>query len=301
MAEAAARGVDASAASVSIRFPDGSQRLVWWPNEVANATAAARLPVAYRGNEVGELTVVKPAGQQLSRAESRLLADLSSQAGLVLHNLRLTDELEARLAEVSSQAAEIRASRQRLVSVADTERQRLVETIQRGPESQLKTLAIELAGIEGRVTSHPLEASERLDQLTNDAQNSLDKLRQVARGVYPALLRDKGLLPALRSEVAREAKAITISAEGLGRYPLNVEGVVFFSCQEVLRRTENVSEIALHDGRGMIEFSVAAPHAELASMVDALEDRIEAMGGGIAVVGDRLVGRIPAQAAETIA
>ena len=300
MAEAAARGVGAAAARVTVMFSGGFERVMWWPGEVPAIEPADRLPVTYRTEQVGELAVVMPPGQHLNPAEARLLADLAGQAGLVLHNVRLNDELQARVREVTSQAEAIRASRQRLVTVADAERQRLVETIHHGPEQQLNTMQRELRVIEGDISSNPASTAARLERLTGDAQASLDELRQLARGVYPALLRDRGLVTALRSEVTREGKTVTITAEDVDRFPIEVEAAAYFSCQEILQRADGLTRIELMESNGALEFSALGRAAELAPIVDSLEDRLEALGGGISLVGDRLIGRIPTRAGELV-
>jgi signal transduction histidine kinase len=300
MAEAAARGVGAAAARVTVIFPGGSERVMWWPREVPAVEGAYRLPVTYRSEQVGELAVIMPPGQRVNPGEARLLVDLAGQAGLVLHNVRLNDELQARFREVTSQAEAIRGSRQRLVTVADAERQRLVESIHRGPEQQLKTMERELRAIEGDISGNPADTAARLERLTSDAQTSLEELRQLARGVYPALLRDRGLVTALRSEVTREGKTVGITADGVDRFPTEIEAAAYFSCQEILLRADRLSRIELSQGDDALEFSAFGPPAELAPIIDSLEDRLEALGGGLSLVDDRLIGRIPTRVAEPV-
>src|SRR3989442_7139708 len=111
--------------------------MVSWPVGPEVDDVDRVLPVSYRGVEVGEIAVAKPTGELITPAEGKLLTDLAAQAGLVMHNVRLTVELQRRLAEVSSQAAQLRSSRQRIVAAQDEERRRLEETIRLGCEQQL--------------------------------------------------------------------------------------------------------------------------------------------------------------------
>src|SRR5207244_12752885 len=110
MAEAAARGVGAQAARVTLILPGGTKRSTVWPPNSSGDQFARTLPVSYRDEPVGEIAVREGPGQPITPGEGRLLADLAAQAGLVLHNVRLTAELQARVAALSAQAAELRAS-----------------------------------------------------------------------------------------------------------------------------------------------------------------------------------------------
>src|SRR5205823_14817004 len=122
MAEAATSGVGAQAARVTLILPGGGQRSTVWPPDVSGGEFPRALPVAYRGERVGEIAIRESPGRPTTPGEGRLLAGLAAQAGLVLHNVRLTAELQARLADISAQAAEISASRQRIVAARSEER-----------------------------------------------------------------------------------------------------------------------------------------------------------------------------------
>src|SRR5207245_8927395 len=93
--------------------------------------------VHHRGELLGALTLSKQPGERLTPAEHKLASDLASQAGLVLRNVRLTEELLARLEE-------LRASRQRIVAAQDQERRRLERNIHDGAQQQLVALAVKI-------------------------------------------------------------------------------------------------------------------------------------------------------------
>src|SRR5256712_6273452 len=124
MAEAAARGVGAQAARVTLILPGAGDRSTIWPPGAAYGPFARVLPVAYHGDPVGEIAVRENPGQPITPGEGRLLADLAAQAGLVPRPLRLPAELQARLADISAPASGLRASRHRILAAPEDERRR---------------------------------------------------------------------------------------------------------------------------------------------------------------------------------
>jgi signal transduction histidine kinase len=292
MAEAAARGVAADAARVTVQFPDGSQRLVWWPREHPNASLQHRVPINYHDRLVGEIAVAKSGGASISAAESTLLDDLAAQAGLVLHNIRLTAELQLRLDELTAKAATIRASRQRLITAATAGRQRLEETIRQGAEQELASLAAKLAAVHPVLDADPQQAAAALDGLTRDIQVTLDALRHLAHGIYPPLLRDQGLVPALRAQTAKSQVAVEVVSDSVGRYAAEIEAAVYFACLEPLRRAGGTSRVTVTGGNGALQFAVSAPGSGSDSL-QVIEDRVEALGGSLERSADGFAGSIP--------
>ena len=292
MAEAAARGVAADAARVAVQFPDGSQRAVWWPHEHPDASLQHRVAVNYHDQVVGEIAVTKSAGATTTAGESKLLDDLATQAGLVLHNLRLTAELQTRLTQLSEQADTIRASRQRLVTAATAERERLEATIRQGAEQELATLASKLAAVEPVLVADPQHASSTLNELTADIQVTLDALRHLAHGIYPPLLRDQGLVSALRAQTAKSAATVEVVADSVGRYAPEIEAAVYFACLEPLRHAISTSRVTVIGGNGAVHFAVSAPGSSRDS-IQAIEDRVEALGGRLERSADGIAGSIP--------
>ena len=113
---------------------------------------------AYHDELLGAIAVAKPAGEPLSPAEDKLLTTTSaSQAGVVLSNVRLTADLEARLDQIARQAAELRASRQRIVAAQDAERRRLERNIHDGAQQHLVALAVKLRLARGLVRTDPAQ------------------------------------------------------------------------------------------------------------------------------------------------
>src|SRR5207247_7795213 len=109
------------------------------------------LPVEHRGELLGALSLTKSPGERLTPAEEHLAANLAGGAGLVLRNVRLTEELLARLDE-------LQASRQRLVTAQDSERRRLERNIHDGAQQQLVTLAVKVRLARSLAASDPATA-----------------------------------------------------------------------------------------------------------------------------------------------
>src|SRR5207245_7351530 len=141
--------------------------------------------VHHRGELLGALTLSKQSGERLTPAEHKLASDLASQAGLVLRNVRLTEELLLRLDE-------LQASRQRIVAAQDQERRRLERNIHDGAQQQLVALAVKVRLTRGLSAKDPQRASAMLEQVEGEIAQALEDLRDLARGIYPPLLADRG-------------------------------------------------------------------------------------------------------------
>src|SRR5437773_2834235 len=165
--------------------------------------------------------------EPLSPAGERLVADVASQAGLVLSNVRLIEEL--------------RASRQRLVAAQDAERRKLERNLHDGAQQQLVALAMKQRLAASLVNKDPHKASAMLAALEEETAAALENLRDLARGIYPPLLADQGLGPALASQARKASIPVTVAADGLGRYAQEAEAAVYFCCLEAL---QNVAKYA---------------------------------------------------------
>ncbi len=295
MAEAAAHGAGAARSRVRVFLPGGGEKSTAWPANSLADHVDRTLEVAYRGELVGEIAVFKPAGEPLTPAEGKLLADLAAQAGLVLHNVRLTVELQARLAEISARATMLRASRQRIVAAQDAERRRLERNIHDGAQRQLASMAALLRRTEDLLSEDPKQAATCLDGLMAQANQALETLRDLARGIYPPLLRDQGLVAALRAQAAKMATPVEVSTDRIGRYPSEVEAAIYFCCLEALRTAEGRAAIHLAARGDAIDFSVMGSGLAPDGRLQDMEDRVEALGGHLELRDGRLAGRIPAR------
>jgi signal transduction histidine kinase len=292
MAEAAARGVGAKASRIRLVLPNGPERVVSWPVAAQTDHFDRILPVSYRDDPMGEIAVAKATGEPITPAEGKLLTDLASQAGLVMHNVRLTLELQRRLAEISSQATQLRTSRQRIVAAQDEERRRLEETIRRGSAEQLIRIKEELKSAEVGLASNPGAAVVALEQLTAQATAVLEELRELARGIYPPVLEDEGLAAALRTHLGRMSPSVAIESDAIVRYPSEIEAAIYFCCVEALRGVTAGANVRLGERDGGVNFSISGC-GPLDGRLQRIEDRVEALGGSLQFDGRTLGGSIP--------
>jgi signal transduction histidine kinase len=265
IAEAAWRGLAATQARVRLFGPDGIDRVVVWPsNSESRQSFDQVVPVQHRGELVGEIAIGKPPGEPLTRPESVLLADLASEAGPALHNVRLTLELQARADELSSQAQELRASRQRIVSAQDAERRRLERDIHDGAQQSLVAIAVQLRLLKALVRKNPERAEGLAEQLGAQANDALGELRNLARGIFPPLLSDRGVATALRSHVDRAIGEVRLQVAAdleERRFPPEIETAMYFCIREALQNAakhapEARVEVALSGDQDWLRFEV---------------------------------------------
>src|SRR5262249_13696159 len=163
---------------------------------------------------LGAIAVRMPKDEPLRPAGEQLVADVASQAGLVLSNAALVGDL--------------RASRQRLVTAQDEERRRLERNIHDGAQQGLVALTIKLPLADRRVRGARGGAGEVLGERQADAGGGVKPVRPRARGFSPPLLADLGLVAALNAQAAKSPVPVTVDADGIGRYGQDTEAAVYF-------------------------------------------------------------------------
>jgi signal transduction histidine kinase len=260
--------------------------------EIPGETA---VEVRDRGEFLGALSVAMPANDPMTHSKERLMHDLASQAGLVLRNVRLVEEL--------------RASQRRIVAAQDAERRRLERNIHDGAQQQLVALSVKARLAQGVADRDPAKSAELLGQIEGELQTALDDLRDLARGIYPPLLADKGLGAALEAQARRSPLPVTVDGEGLRRYPQEIEAAVYFSCLEALQNVAKHAEasavtVTLSQSNGQLTFEVADDGSGFdtgstgyGTGLQGIADRVGALHGDLAVAsrpggGTRVVGRI---------
>ncbi|HEY4868960.1 MAG TPA: histidine kinase, partial [Candidatus Dormibacteraeota bacterium] len=278
---------------------------------VGNALPAIALgdrvvAVDHQGELLGALSVVKRRGESLTPLEIKLVDDLAHQAGLVLKNVGLTDELMQRLEE-------LRTSRQRLVAAQDDERRRLERNLHDGAQQHLVALKVKLGLAQSLAQRDPEKARETVRQLKADADEALETLRDLARGIYPPLLADKGLKAALESQARKSMLPVAIDADGVTRYSQDVEATVYFCVLEALQNVQKYAEAATvvvrlrqdrsqllfeveDDGRG---FNVA--NVKRGAGLTNMTDRLDAIDGDLRITsggsGTKVAGRLRVEVA----
>ena len=321
-AQILAEGTGASRAVVWLRVGAELQPAASWPPNglpppvaIAGATfpklsresrveaSIREVPVRHAGELLGAFTVTKPPYEPLTATESELLDNLAGQAGLVLRNAALI--------------ADLRASRQRLVSAQDEERRKIERNLHDGAQQQLVALAVKVRLATSLVGRD--EAAERraLEEIQSEAGDALETLRDLARGIYPPLLADQGLEAALAAQARKSAVPTTVEADGIVRYPREVEAAVYFCCLEAL---QNVAKYAgasravvrLIPEKDVLSFEVVDDGAGFdvtstgyGTGLQGMSDRLDAVGGMLEIrsapgEGTTLAGHLPANLPETI-
>ena len=272
-----------------------------------SASGAGHLvAVRHRGELLGALSVTKKRGDAVTPTEDRLIGNLATQAGLVLRNAGLTEQLLARLAE-------LRASRERLVTTQDSERQRLERDLRDGPQRELAGLAGKLGDAAHALDHDEARAKALLDEVTSEIAGALASLRELARGIYPPLLADMGIAAALDAQARRAPIPVSVETDGIGRYPEEIEAAVYFCALEALRSAAwhadaTQAAVRLSANGGDLRFEVTgdgqrpgAGAGPWGADLQAMADRVNALGGEILIAaapgrGTRINGRVPVPA-----
>ena len=288
--------------TIEIVFPAGDRWMDCWGRTV-------NLPPADSGRAVSEVrrngTVVMAAivhDEDLRKLPELLEAGVS-MAAVVLENQRLAAEAELSLRELQE-------SRARIASGAEQERRRIERDLHDGAQQRLVALRIELELAEDAVRAGPEVGVERLRKLEHDVEEALEELRDLAHGVYPPVLADRGLEEALRAVALGSTVRVDLVTHGIQRFPTEVEGAVYFCIREALQNVQKHATgahrvvIRLDAGTdGGLRFSVRDDGAGTPVIRDGagmtnMRDRLAAIGGHVDVtsrpgVGTVVRGRVP--------
>ena len=295
VAEATGQAVGAAAVTVLLGEP-GDPMLVrtadWTdsrPPLGSPRSAPPRMvfPVRDRGEQVGAIEIAMPPGRALRTFERHLLEDVAAQAGVAFRNALLEMELAARVAQGEGQSLELAASRRRLVTVEDEARERLAGAIRR-------RVVPHLAAVEVGLTAGPAARGSldvRLESLVGEVEIALAEMRIVCRGVFPALLDRRGLMPALSAQLdlTHPHTRLEVDAGADRRFDRAVEAAGYLFCVEVAP-TEGDSTVRLRVDNNQLVATVSRD--EMAGGVgrfDSIEvgqhsrDRVAALDGKVNV------------------
>jgi signal transduction histidine kinase len=286
--------------------PGAAPEMVTRSSGIAVIGPLARAIGVYHQDELlGAITLEKARNEPVSPAEGTLLADLASQAGLVLRNVRLIAELQATIDD-------LRASRRRLVHAQDDERQRIERNLHDGAQQQLVALSIQLGLLDG-AAGDPAEIRELSGELRSGLRAALDDLRALARGIYPPVLADQGLRAALQAQADRAPMPVLVDADGIGRFSRDIEATLYFCILEAMQNVAKYAQaplttVTLIHTDGRLEFSVADDGAGFdpatagrGSGLQGMADRLSAVGGQLQVTsapgqGTTVRGSVPVTA-----
>jgi signal transduction histidine kinase len=204
---------------------------------------------------------------------------------MAVENGRLHADLRARLEE-------LRGSRARVIDAGQKERQRLERNLHDGAQQRLIALSLDLSLLEQRLGGDS-EATTRLDQARRQIALSLEELRDVARGIHPAVLSGHGLQVALESITARAPVPVRLTVELDGRIQERLEVVAYYVVSESLtniakhaRATHATVAVGREDGQVVVDVvddGIGGADTERGSGLSGLADRVEALGGRLRV------------------
>ena len=314
MAQLLGEATGARAARVWLRIANEMRAEATWPPDVPSIRNVSvrddELPdfgddlafeVRHQGELLGALTVTMAANDPMNPTKEKLARDMAAQAGLVLRNVRLIEDL--------------RESRRRIVSAQDERARTLERNIHDGAQQQLVALSVKLRLAAGLVERDPPKARAMLEELQDQTTETLEDLRDLARGIYPPLLADKGLPAALEAQARKSSVPVTVQPDGVGRYRQDVESAVYFCCLEALNNVAKYAdassvEIRLRQSDGELRFEIAddgvgfEPNATThGTGLQGIADRLDALGGRLEIrtapgKGTTLVGLVPSPTGE---
>ena len=195
---------------------------------------------------------------------------------------RLNAELHARLVE-------LRASRARIVEAADEERRRIERNLHDGTQQRLVSISMALGLAEAKLRSDPAAAGAVLGEARQGLSAALEELRELGHGIHPAILTERGLVPALEELTLRTAVPVDLAVDGTKQLPAQVEAAAYYVVSEALANVAKYAHatnahvrVEPVDGRVVIEVAddgVGGADADRGSGLHGLTDRVEALGG----------------------
>ncbi|HEY6423129.1 MAG TPA: hypothetical protein VIY28_07745 [Pseudonocardiaceae bacterium] len=244
------------------------------------------------------LAIAKP-GRPVTQADQRFMQDVANGAGLLLRGVQLNAELHERVSRAGELATELQASRQRLSQARDAERHRLIAELTQVTTGRLAALRTELAAA-AEVLSGGAAGAERALQSIARARTGLDEVldrfRLIARGVYPAVLRDQGPYGALEEVATDLPRPVRLSGNLARRLAWEVEsGIYYLAASAMQQLAGRAAEQPLHvhlshtEGRLAVRIddpALATPAAEVLAALAEDVDRLAALGGDVGLAED---------------
>jgi signal transduction histidine kinase len=265
-----------------------------------------RVALSERPTDRRAVTVIEPEGTPLAALihdpalDEGLVRAAGAAAGMAIANERLR-------AQVQAQLEEVRASRQRIVEAGDRERRRVERNLHDGAQQRLVTLSLGLALLQQREDLVP-EAREVLAQASAELRSAMSELRELARGIHPAILTEEGLAAAVESVADRSSVPVQLHIALGGRLPEPVESTAYYVVSESLANVAkyaeaSVARVDLARRNGSLRVEVVddgkgGADADRGSGLGGLEDRVAAVGGTLRIEsphgeGTRVLAEIP--------
>ncbi|MEN3285323.1 MAG: hypothetical protein V7607_6463 [Solirubrobacteraceae bacterium] len=274
---------------------DPSLELAFWLPERGGWVDEAGAPVVLPGDgSARTCTTIEHEGRPLATIvhdvslaeQGDLVRAVGGAASLALENERLDAELRANLHE-------LRASRARIVESADAARRRIERDLHDGAQQQLVAILLALRMARARLDDDPGAAARMLDATAQDLADAIDDLRELARGIHPAVLSDRGLGPALDSLAGRLALPVEIGSVPSERLPEKVEAAAYFVVAEALTNVARYAQatharidVTRDDGQVTVAIAddgVGGADPTRGSGLRGLADRVAALDGRLEV------------------
>jgi signal transduction histidine kinase len=289
-------------AAIADALDDPTLALAYWLPEFGTYADADGRAVELENTGGRAATLIRRDGEPIAallhdaalREEPDLLDAVAAAAAIALENVRLNVELRARLDE-------LRGSRARIVEAGDAERRRLERNLHDGAQQRLVGVALQLRLLQNRIRGDPDTAESLVTAVSDEVAQSLDELRELARGLHPAVL-EHGLGPALDAVATRSRVPVTVSCDLPGRLPQPVELAAYFVACEALT---NVAKYADASGATVRAWQAAGvATVEIAddgiggaddsrgSGLRGLADRVEALDGHLRIVSPAGAGTV---------
>jgi signal transduction histidine kinase len=247
--------------------------------------SGAGVPISVEGRLWGVIGIA--SGRELPPDTEARLAGFTELAATAIANA----ETQAALA----------ASRARLVATTDQARRRIERDLHDGAQQRLVALALRLREAQAALPETG-ELAQRLDGAVSEVNGVLEELREVARGIHPAILTESGLRPALRALARRSAVPVSLDVQVAGRLPEPVEFAAYHAVSEALANVAkyaqaSAAEVEIGVGDGVLRVDVrddgrGGADVGRGSGLLGLKDRVEALGGWISLRSEAGAGTV---------
>ena len=256
--------------------------------------AGVGVPISVAGTTWGALIVALREGESLPPETERRLQGFAELVALAVASAQARNELAA--------------SRLRIVEASDAERRRIERNLHDGAQQRLVAMSVGLRLARSKIRSAPDEAEELIAVASEELTQALEELRELARGIHPAVLTDRGLTAALEVLAVRAPLPVTVETHLPERLPEPVEAAAYYvvsealaniakhagagaACVRVTRTTEGARIVVEDDGAGGAD-------PDRGSGLSGLRDRVEALAGVLAIEsvpgqGTRLCADLP--------
>jgi signal transduction histidine kinase len=279
----------------------GSERYVdshGQPVELPPATSRSRAVTEIERESVPVAAIVHDAALL---DEPGLVRAAGAAAALALENERLEAELKARVAE-------LQVSRAKVIEVGMAERRALERNLHDGAQQRLVALSLQLGLAKTKLRTDPDVAERILDGARSELASALEELRELARGIHPAILTDRGLAAALEALAGRAPVPVEVESVPEGRMPIPVEAVAYFVVSESLTNMARYADaeyatvrVVQENGYAVVEIEdngIGGADPSVGSGLRGLADRLAALDGRLEVdsppgIGTTVRARIP--------